>query len=312
MPAGSGKRCDKCYWHDLLKKKVRIDCAALAIPVMSGYFAQFGEWLGNTVGYHKAAITVHRYLPFFIEIEESWRRIPDYKTILEHFGAERLRRVSMPMRWLVEIGLLAVDPKMREENSEKKRIEDALEMFRSGTVERKLLSGYCDRLRERVSQGKSSISSVRLALTPAVGLLQMGLDMGVMPPDQKVLNLYLTKKPGQRAALSGFIGYLNQILQIEIGLPKKSEEAAEKKRERLRQKLVTLLRDGKSQGDGLNGLKMALCYFHALSRKMVEQVRMGDVAKAGVDGVKVSLGGEEYWIPIDFFPQNSLICSMVG
>jgi hypothetical protein len=306
MPAGSGKRCEKCYWQDLLKKRVSIDCVALALPVMAGHFSQFGEWLGNTVGYRKAAITVNRYLLFFTEIEETWRAIPDYKTLLEHFGAERLRRVSIPMRWLVEIGLITVDSRVRGEDSERKRIEAALEKFRNGTVEGKLLEGYCNRLRGKMERGKANLLSVRLALTPAMGLLQIGLDMGVMPPDQKVLDLYLTEKPGQRAALSGFVGYLKQTRQIVIGLPKKSEEAAEKKRERLRQKLVALLRDGKSQRDGLEGIKTALCYFHDLSRKMVRQAARTDIAKAGEGGVTVSLGGKGYWIPMDFVPKGLL------
>jgi hypothetical protein len=71
--------------------------------LMAGHFDSFGHWLGQKVGGHKAALTIHRYLPFFMDIERQWRTIPDYHVLLNHFGTQHLRRVLLPMRWMEEI-----------------------------------------------------------------------------------------------------------------------------------------------------------------------------------------------------------------
>jgi hypothetical protein len=72
MLAGRKKQCESCYWKELLLKCTTIDCAGFAVPAMALHFFRFGEWLGGKVGIHKAAITLHCYLPFFVEIEKQW------------------------------------------------------------------------------------------------------------------------------------------------------------------------------------------------------------------------------------------------
>ena len=98
MPAGRGTQCEPCYWRSLLKNRIAMNRAASSVPVMADHFEQFGTWLGTTVGDNKAAITVNRYLSFFLEIEKVWQAIPDYARLIAHFSAEGLRRVRLPMR----------------------------------------------------------------------------------------------------------------------------------------------------------------------------------------------------------------------
>ncbi|BCO27328.1 hypothetical protein MIZ03_2216 [Rhodoferax lithotrophicus] len=38
---------------------------------MGLHFSNFGAWLGEQVGIHKASITIHRYLSFFLDIEKA-------------------------------------------------------------------------------------------------------------------------------------------------------------------------------------------------------------------------------------------------
>ena len=82
---------------------------------MAEHFQAFGQWLGRNVGGHKAALTIHGYLPFFIDIERKWKAIPEYGILLTHFGASRLRQVLLVMRWMEESGLVVVDEEAKME-----------------------------------------------------------------------------------------------------------------------------------------------------------------------------------------------------
>ena len=126
MPAGHGTQCWRCYWTGLLEKRIRIDCAAFSLPGMAAHFKTFGTWLRQKVGEHKAALTIHRYLPFFMEIERQWKTIPGYAELLEHFGAARLRRVLLPMRWFEENGFIVPDNAAKAEDSDRRSIAATL------------------------------------------------------------------------------------------------------------------------------------------------------------------------------------------
>jgi hypothetical protein len=65
--------------------------------------------------------------------------------------------------------------------------------------------GYHDTLLVDVKAGKLSLRFVRLAMTPAKAPLLEIQKMGLEKPDQKTVDAYLAKIPGQRAALSGFV-----------------------------------------------------------------------------------------------------------
>ncbi|WP_311945334.1 hypothetical protein [Halomonas piscis] len=56
----------------------------------------------STVGPQKAALKINHYLTFFLDLETTWQQVPNYPQLLHHFGAEGLRRVRLPMRWLHE------------------------------------------------------------------------------------------------------------------------------------------------------------------------------------------------------------------
>ena len=100
--------------------------AAFTVPVMADHFERFGAWLAVAVGDNKAAITVNRYLSFFLEIEKVWQAIPKYNRLVDHFGAEGLRRVRLPMRWMQEAGMVVKDAAVQAEDSEKRQIAGML------------------------------------------------------------------------------------------------------------------------------------------------------------------------------------------
>ena len=298
MPAGRGKQCESCYWRGLLNKRVAMDCGAISAPIMAEHFRAFGEWLGHDVGWHKAAITLHHYLPLFLDIEKQWKSIPEYPVLLKHFGAQRLRRALLPMRWMQESGLVLPDAAAKEEDSDRRRIMATLHKFGNGTLERNILDGYHTAM--IAGKGKeTALRSIRLAMTPAAALLLKGREMKQIPPNQSVLNAYLKKTPGQRAAVSGFVRYLRDEYGVEICLPNAGVEAEKKRKKKLEEEMLALMQTD-SEGDrfGRQWLSVALAYFHGLPKKTVTAEVYGNM-KPALDGtgVVLTLNGKDYWLP---------------
>jgi hypothetical protein len=81
----------------------------------------------------------------------------------------------------------------------------------SRTPAAKALAAYQDRLVKRLTaDDKSTLRSVRLALRPATSLLLLADKTGAKLPDQTTLDRYLVKAPGQKAAITGFVNFLNE------------------------------------------------------------------------------------------------------
>lgn len=299
MPAGRGKQCEACYWRGLLEKRVVMDCAMFSAPAMAEHFRVFGEWLGKKVGCHKTAITLHRYFPFFLDIEKQWKTIPEYTVLLKHFGTLRLRRALLPMRWMQEVGLVVPDAEAKEEDSDQRRIADTLDKVGKDTRERAILDGYCNGLMADLKDEKTTLRSIRLAMTPAAVLLLKGREMGITPPDQKVLDAYLEKTPGQRAAVSGFVCYLRDRHEVEIILPKaKSGQAQANRKKRLEAEMLALMREG-GKGNELRRqwLSVALTYFHGLPMK-VGKMLVDESIKKDENGFVVTFKDKNYWVPL--------------
>lgn len=299
MPAGYGKQCQNCYWSELLGKRTKMDCVAFSSPNYSVIWGNFCQWLGKKTGTHRAALTIHRYLPFFVEIERQWEKIPDYNDLLMHFGTQRLRRVSLPMRWLVESGHIEVRAEAKAINSEKRRIEAIINRVPIDSSEQNILKGYHKSLRDALYNGNTTIRSIRLALSPAVALLVQAKGMGVLPPDQKVLAAFLEKTPGQRAAVSGFVRYLREEFAAELILPPKNDLRIKiNRKRRLEAKLLDLIQNGSNnQPYNLQWITTALAYFHDLPTSLVNQVSKEQILLQHDGSYTVACNGENYWIP---------------
>lgn len=306
MPAGRKKQCESCYWKELLNKRIAIDHAGFSVPAMALHFSNFGEWLGGKVGTPKAAITLHRYLPFFLEIEKQWKVIPDYPVLLKHFGTPGLRKVLLPMKWMQDTGFVTEDAAAKAEDSDKRRVAATLEKFKTGTAQRAILDGYHDQLLTGQKEGKTTWRSIRLAMTPAAALLFQAATKEVSPPDQKMLDAYLGNTPGQRAAVSGFVGYLRDSHKVKITLTPANDKAKKAKKKRLEAELLRLLsEDDQSDAGRLKVFAVAMAYFHGVKQKEITN----DVFKSVItltDGVNVPLNAKVYWLPNEFqFDESS-------
>ena len=298
MPAGCGEKCWDCYWTEVAVKRIQMDQAAFRVPGMAKRFTDFGDWLIQHVGEHKAALTIHKYLAFFLDIEHEWHDIPNYEALLGHFSAAGLRRSLLPMRWMEETGLVTPDAAAREADSDRRRIEASLAKLPEGSRIRMILEGYRQYLMQRVATGTTTLRSVRLALSPAASLLAFADDMDCMPPDRKALDGFLHQAPGQRAALAGFVKYLREEQGADIALLKRdSGRAYRNRRKKLEAEMLALMREGVTDWKrGRRWLGVALAYFHDLPVKTGQNVRDGDIT-ADESGMTVRVGGGSYWIP---------------
>lgn len=299
MPAGRGKRCEECYWEDTFYHRVKLDVAGLSTQAVASLFQEFGRWLISEVSAQKAALSIHRYFLFFYEVDERWGGIPKYEKLVNHFGAEGLRRVCLPMRWLTETYRVIIDVTVREAISEQRRIETTMSLLGSGTLQAKILSAYRDAMFDRIAAGRATLKSVRLSLRPAATLLVQCDANGVSIPDQLSLTRYLIQVPGQRAAITGFVNFINinYNARVSIEVDEKTAMAAYKKR--LEVDLITLLGE-KQRIDPLfqrRWLSLALAYFHGLPLSVGRKISGTQICIQDDGSFLVCWKEAHYWLP---------------
>ncbi|MGK5069551.1 hypothetical protein [Janthinobacterium sp. RT4P48] len=298
MPAGRGKRCEACYWTATFFKRLALDEAGLSTPRMVSSFRDFGNWLIVQVPAQKAAQSIHRYFPFFYEMEEQWGAIPTYENLLMHFTAEGLRRVRLPMRWLSESALVIVDADTRESASEHRRLKAIGSLLEADKDSTAIFLAYKETLFARMGTGKTTLRTVRLLLQSAAALLAQCLTDGVRIPGQPTLDRYLAKVPGQRNNISGFVSFLNSKYDLCIRVDHGSKHAAARRTKKLEIDLVALL--GEDNHDAIflrRWLSISLAYFHGLPRKAGMSLKDEQVL-ALVDGsFNVTVDQTQYWVP---------------
>lgn len=298
MPAGRGKRCEDCYWKDTLFRRVILDEAGFSTTKMAVLFREFGIWLVTKVPAQKAALSIHRYFPFFYEIDKKWGSIPSYEKLVGHFDAEGLRRVRLPMRWLAETLRVAVDANQREEASEQRRIEALVLSLPPSPLSMKILAGYIEVLLCRMATGKTTLRSIRLSLTPAVRLLAECEADGFSVPGQLSLNRYLAKVPGQRASLTGFVSFINEHYGANVSIARDNKQAGAIRKKKLEADLTALLSEASTDPQfQRRWLSVALAYFHGLSLSVGKCVKDSKISVLSDGNFNVTVEGNEYWVP---------------
>lgn len=301
MAAGCGKRCEDCQWLHTFKRRLAIDQAAFSSSIMQMDFGDFGTWLLLRVGSQKSALTIHRYLKFFQDVEDRWGRFPAYSDLLHHFGAEGLRRVSLPMAWLGETKGTHPDVQMREDSSDWRRIREAISSVPAGTQGSRILSEYYEFLLDRLADQRISVLSTRLALRPAVSLLLESDPTGLTLPNQADLDRYLLDAPGQKAEVSGFIRFLREHYQLRLLLRVDLKRVAANRRKKLEDELLAVMREaGEGEEFLRRWLSLALAYFHGLNLS-IRQMTSVICIDEDDGGISVIYEGKRYWIPLSSY-----------
>ncbi|VVE64566.1 hypothetical protein PCA31118_01648 [Pandoraea captiosa] len=241
----------------------------------------------------KASQTMRRYLEFFAVIEQRWADVPSYDVLLVNFGAAALRRVALPMTWLAETRRITVDASAREADSEKRRIDALLSAMPVTSVGGVALAAYHRKLQLKVVAGATTVRSNRLALTPALALLSTVDAEGRSLPTQAALVKYLSQSPGQVAAVTGFVRFLNAEHGTSLNV-RIDESVLRAHRRRVREKVLLALakRAVDSPEFELEWIRAGLAYFHDHVKPGGSVVRSPDGS-----GFSVSVGDNYLWIP---------------
>lgn len=304
-PAGRGGECDDCYWNRLLSKRIDIAAVVFGRKENAEIFRAFGEWLREDAGAHPAAVKINRYFEFFLEMWSPDGNIPDVTTLLERFSTVVLRRNFQPLRFLEEKGLVKITTEDREEVTERKRIKEIMAKSAESGRTHIFMIRYHDRLMERMREGVTGLSSVRLALSPALALLKTAIMSGRELPRQEDLLEYLGRAPGQRAAVSGFVCLLRDEFGAELTLPSAKSlrcEIARRQPENrlaLERELIELLRSEEKSEEGRRKLvELSLRYFHRVPARMARKMSIEDqLVKIDGGDMAVLNGRKHYWLP---------------
>ncbi|MGA4495994.1 hypothetical protein [Vreelandella venusta] len=296
MPAGRGDACEPCYWTRTCRKRITIGQAGITTKALSEAFGEFGEWLIRTTGPHKSALKINHFFSFFLEIDQAWSRIPSYSELLHHFGAEGLRRVRLPMRWLHEEQGVEPDHQAKKIDSEKRRIQTCLSSMPSASLSEQVLQAYWLQLDSRIEAGKTSHTSVRLALRAAAALLLATDREGQRLPQQGDVDNYLQAVPGQAASVTGFTNFLNRQHATTLA-PRVDEKRVRKRRkEKLARSMMKMAKCA-DQGEGWREqwIVTAMEYFH--DKKLSKKALRRQTIELSGDGVQVTMNGVSYWLP---------------
>lgn len=264
---------------------------------MAQRFERFANWVLLELGPKAAALKINVYYRFFKELESVWQGVPQYSELLQHFSAEGLRRSRVPMSWLSEFDGLVVCAQAREEDSEQRRVRSIMEQPREPWSQQ-LIIGYHHMLQSRLAAGDISLRSIRLALRSASDLLDHSRLKATAMVDQKTLDGYWRKSPGQVASVTGFVGYLNQVYNAGLNSrpdPKWARQQKQAKRER---ELVELLpqRDETSDFES-RWIVKALAYFHGIGRISRRALVYVPATYQGTAGFNIECSQGVLWVP---------------
>lgn len=299
MPAGRGQQCNTCYWNSVFERRLSLNQTAILEKRISQNYYSFGIWLKQRIGAFNAALKIGSYLAFFLELEKIEYAHPDYSKLLAHFGAEKLRRVQLPIQWFIETQGLVVDTVQKKVDSERRQIDCLIHRFIAGSKSKKIIDAYYQYLVRKQENGQTSLRSIRLSLHPAISVLELCLTTGHDLPEQKDINLYINRTPGQTATLSGFISFLNKTygLQLTRYIEHKNKQKMRTKG-RLGKKLIQMITNiDECKNFEKKWIIAAIAYFHNLSIAQTQKILTGNCLKSDKNGFTLEYKKKIYWIP---------------
>jgi len=301
MPGGRGRVCMECAARNGLARKKRFGMGALSNRTAKA-FETFADWFEKKRGPQVASLRLLEYLPFFMDIgslEERLGRLPLYWELADVLSVKRIWENRLAMEFLDGSGLIKRDVVAQKEIAERDMIERYLGTFSEQTFFAKALGAYLEKLETKMLAGKTTIRSIRLALTPAKRFLEYCSYCGKDYPDQESLEGYLWIYPGQKNALMGFVNFLNE--HFKTGLDIRSVEKPKLCRPRssrkyLEQRLIRAMQDenylrniGKDKF-----LRIAIGYLH-----WVDVPKNVNIGFATMRKESMQFAGHVFFIPKD-------------
>jgi len=271
ISAGRGHICFSCSYLKTLEKRMKFGSNALS-HYLSETYILFSDWLKNERGIQFAATHLNRYFPYFISLDKlsvSLNRLPTYTEVVDKLTVAETRRNLLATFFLDQRGLIIVDKDTKDMYSNIDTIHRYLNRFNNGTFFKEAIQRYYDFLHEKLNKNKTTLRSIRLALTPAIELCTWSIHFELEKPNNEVLHGFLWAKPGQKSAITGFINFLNLKYQLTLILPDVDSPEFSRPHEsrlHLKQQFIKLLRTPESTNlYKENLIKIALSYLHGIS-----------------------------------------------
>ncbi|MCE1175946.1 MAG: hypothetical protein LWW76_02365 [Burkholderiales bacterium] len=297
MPAGYGSVCQNCYYENLFNKRVVTCLAGLNNKFYSDLFLEFSVWLKNDVGTHKAAITLNKSFPFFYFLNLNFpNKVPSYNELIVHHGEINMRINSFPISFLCETQRMRITHKEKDAAANRRTIEKMLASKTGIPALDKLIFDYYQHLMKKLANNKTTLRSIRLAMSPAIAFVEKVAASGKMEVEQIALNQYLAKKPGQYSALIGFVLFCNGR-GLKVEMPNKATLSQVNNRAEFERLLIQHIKKGDDLLTNIKFRIVALAYFHGVSPHLSKSiVKQGTVFKSS-DGISIDINGVIYLIP---------------
>lgn len=269
MPSGMGNICAACGWSKRFNQRVNLLKFTIPSLRVREAFINFSHWLLQDIGSMKAALTIELYVPFFIEIIKFWNELPSYEVILHHFKPKGLRKYLKVKQWLHILYQGNIQDSQKIDLAEEGRIEVLLAKIADKPIAFELLQSYQTKLMVKLNAGRTTLKSVRLALQPVVGLLLRTHRI----PTQSEVSQYLAEMPGQLAALTGFINYLNRTHGLKLVCKyseKEKIQVQQRKQKNLENEMIAFVIKSRKEPSSfhiIDWIKLSMQYFHCCRYK---------------------------------------------
>jgi hypothetical protein len=297
MPAGFGKRCSSCYWRERGDRSSRQLVERMSTPRVREAFLAFAAWLlEDDKGIERRTRRLPEHSQFFAVLDrlgdESWTD----EFLLKNFTTASLRRFELPVKWLEACNGRALSEENKRDAADLRRVREAVDQVPAGTIARRVADAFARQLIDRHAAGKLSAKSARMAMRPAVSLLEEEDPEGRRLPRQATLEAYLDKVPGQRAAVSTFLGFLRAKYEMNLSLPPKPTSFAARKA--LEKQITAMVQDQRPAAEvDTRWILRALRYFHQLSASDAKVIHATAARFDTVDGIELRLENSVYWMP---------------
>lgn len=190
-----------------------------------------------------------------------------------------------------------IDTATQQFHSEKALIDKLIDHLKGDIEQHQLLSAYKSQLETRLSNDKINIRSIRLAIKPASGLLELRQYQDIKLPNTALTMSYLAKHPGHYAALTGFVNFLNEHYGTDIPYRqiKNSKFLGNKSKTNLENEIMKIIAT-RDQIDILKWAKLCLRYFHAMNYLQAKKIKKNQIVIIQ-DGYEIQINNAIYWIP---------------
>lgn len=309
FPAGRGRICQQCSSKNGLIKKVNSAKKELG-AIFSIHFENFALWLSNKRGSKFASHHILNYLPWFQKLNqlaEQLGKTPLYTDVVSTYSVAETRQYLLATRYMDKAHVITINKDAQKIHADLDMIQRYLETFPKKSEYREMVSSYHDYLEEKNQNGKMSIRSMRLALTPAVRFFKY-CDCGeVEKPSQELLESYLWCFYGQKNAISGFILFLNRGFGYSFSIKEIYRPVLERPRSSqkyLEHKFLTMLRNKEQFQEKKYDefIRTTIGYLHQIDIPKHVKLSFCDLKKSG-KGYQIRLAGEIFILP------EEIICS---